>query len=152
MPRFLPDRSRRRGERRIGECTESDANMVGSPIQVPIDRSAAFWTETEPDLPPLLDLPNVDLAGSFGSNLGLLEIDADAEGCACASLTFEAVTRDDGAGFALYLLEPWAQNRTRPDVDAATIGIPTAICRGRLAGDVVCSERVGVGGEQRCDL
>jgi len=100
MPRFLPDRSRRRGERRIGECTESDANMVGSPIQVPIDRSAAFWTETEPDLPALLDLANVDLAGSFGSNLGLLEIDTDAEGCACASLTFEAVTSDDGGGFA----------------------------------------------------
>ena len=49
MPRFLPDRSRRRGERRIGECTESDTNLVGSPIQV-----AAFWTEngTGPSDPP----------------------------------------------------------------------------------------------------
>lgn len=66
-----------------------------------------------PDLPALLAVANVDLAGSFDANLGLLEIDTDAEGCARTPLTFTAMTRADDDGFA---------RGFHPQRAAATIG------------------------------
>ena len=53
----------------------------------------------KPELPAFLAVPGVDLARSFGSNLGLLEIDADAIRRARAALTFSAMTCGDDGGF-----------------------------------------------------
>ena len=66
----------------------------------PIDRSAALWTKMEPNFPALLAVANVHLAYSFGSGLGLLEIDTDAKGRAGAALTFAAMTSDNEGRFA----------------------------------------------------
>jgi hypothetical protein len=51
-----------------------------------------------PDFPTLLAVADVDLAGSFGTNLGLLEDDTDAEGCTCPPLTFAAMNATTMAG------------------------------------------------------
>src|SRR5271166_1886741 len=100
MPRLLPVRLRRCGEERIRECAECDTNGVGSTIDPPINCGAALWTKMEPNYPALLAVANVDLAYSFGSGLGLLEIDTDAKGRAGAPLTFAAMTSDDEDRFA----------------------------------------------------
>jgi hypothetical protein len=67
-----------------------------------MDRGAAFRAEMETELPALLPVASVDLAGSFGSDLGLFKKDTDAEGCARTLLTFahETAYSSDGANRA----------------------------------------------------
>ena len=100
MPRFLPGRSRRGGKSRIGESPQCYADLVGPEIGLPVDGGAAFWAKMKPELPAFLAVPGVDLASSFGSNLGLLEIHADAIRRARAALTFAAMTCGDDSRFA----------------------------------------------------
>jgi hypothetical protein len=54
----------------------------------------------KPELPAFLAVPHVELASSFGSDLGFLEINADAIRRACAALTFAAMTCGDDRRFA----------------------------------------------------
>ena|SRR5712675_2268675 len=90
---LFPHRQGRRRKIRVRKCTNGYAIMVGSEVEMPVDRTAASGTKVKADLPPYsFNVPRIDFFGTFDTDLGFVEVYAGVHDRAGPSLAGLAVT------------------------------------------------------------